>query len=380
MYVRKQVFKGIGSESIFFWGARQTGKSTLLKQMFPDAIWIDLLLSDVFRRFSAQPQLLREMVHVADQAKLVVIDEIQKVPGLLDEIHWLMVNKQVQFILSGSSPRKIIRSGANLLGGRALRYELYPLVSAEIDDFQLDKALNNGLLPRHYLSSNSKKLMDAYIGNYLNDEIVAEAKIRNVQAFSQFLRAAAFSNAEQVNYSNIASDCGVSHNTIREYFQILEDTLIGRFVPVYQKKPKRKVIQSPKFYFFDLGIPNNLLKRGIIEPGTEAFGHVFEHFIYQELHAHSKYSELDYSISYWRTVSQIEVDFILGDNQVSIEVKGTDNVNSKHLKGLRSFSEEYVTQKQILVSLDPIERMVGDIHLMPWRVFLQRLWNGELIQ
>jgi len=380
MLVRKQVFKGIDNESVFFWGARQTGKSTLLKQMFPDAIWIDLLLSDVYRRFSAQPQLLREMIHIADKPKLVVIDEIQKVPELLDEIHWLIVNKQVQFILSGSSPRKIIRSGANLLGGRALRYELYPLVSAEIDDFQLDKALNNGLLPRHYLSSNSKKLMDAYIGNYLNDEIVAEAKIRNVQAFSQFLKAAAFSNAEQVNYSNIATDCGVSHNTIREYFQILEDTLIGRFVPVYQKKPKRKVIQSPKFYFFDLGIPNSLLKRGIIEPGTEAFGHVFEHFIYQELYAHSKYSELDYSISYWRTVSQTEVDFILGDNQVSIEVKGTDNVNSKHLKGLRSFSEEYTTQKQILVSLDPIERMVGDIHLMPWRVFLQRLWNGELIQ
>ncbi len=379
MFIRKQVFKDVGNESIFLWGARQTGKSTLLKHEFPGAIWIDLLQSDVFRRFSAQPHLLREMINVADKPKLVVIDEIQKVPELLDEIHLLIVNEQVQFILSGSSPRKIIRSGANLLGGRALRYELYPLVSAEIDNFQLEKALNNGLLPRHYLSSNSKKLMDAYIGNYLNDEIIAEAKIRNVQAFSQFLKAAAFSNAEQVNYTNIASDCGVSHNTIREYFQILEDTLIGRFMPVYQKKPKRKVIQSPKFYFFDLGIPNNLLKRGYIEPGTEAFGHVFEHFIYQELYAHSKYSELDYSISYWRTVSQTEVDFVLGDNQVSIEVKGTDNVNSKHLKGLRSFSEEYVIQKQILVSLDPIERMVGDIHLMPWWIFLKRLWGGDLI-
>jgi predicted AAA+ superfamily ATPase len=379
MLSRKQIFKGIGTESVFLWGARQTGKSTLLKQMFPEALWIDLLLSDVYRRFTAQPQLLREMLQVSNEQKLVVIDEIQKVPELLDEIHWLMVNQKVQFILSGSSPRKIIRSGANLLGGRALRYELFPLVSAEIDNFQLNTALNHGLLPRHYLSANPKKLIDAYIGNYLNDEIVAEAKIRNVQAFTQFLRAAAFSNAEQVNYSNIASDCGVSHNTIREYFQILEDTLIGRFLPVYQKKPKRKVIQSPKFYFFDLGIPNNLLKRGVIESGTEAFGHAFEHFIYQELYAHSKYSELDYPISYWRTVNQVEVDFILGENQVCIEVKGTDNVNSKHLKGLKSFSEEYTTQKRILVSLDPFERMVGDVHLMPWNVFLHKLWNGELI-
>lgn len=379
MYTRKQVFKEIQNESTFLWGARQTGKSTLLKQLFPEAIWIDLLLSDVFRRFTAQPQLLREMLNLSDHPKLVIIDEIQKIPQLLDEIHWLMMNEKVQFILSGSSPRKIIRSGANLLGGRALRYELLPLVSAEIYDFKLNTALNHGLLPRHYLSANPKKLIDAYIGNYLNDEIIAEAKIRNVQAFSLFLRAAAFSNAEQVNYSNIASDCGVSHNTIREYFQILEDTLIGRFLPVYQKKPKRKVIQSPKFYFFDLGIPNSLLKRGLIEPGTEAFGHVFEHFIYQEIHAHSKYSELHYTISYWRTVNQTEVDFILGDNQISIEVKGTDNVNSRHLKGIKSFSDEYITQKNILVSLDPLERKIDNVHLMPWKVFLNKLWNGELI-
>ena len=207
-----------------------------------------------------------------------------------------------------------------MLGGRALRYELFPLVSSEIPDFDLLKAINNGLLPRHYLSGNPKKLLSAYIGNYLQDEIMAEARLRNSSVFASFLESAAFSNAKIVNYSNIASDCGVSSTTVKEYFQILQETFIGRDVKSFQKRPKRRVIQAPKFYFFDLGVANYLLKRGRIEQGSEAFGAAFEHLIYQELYAHSHYSELEYSICYWRTASQIEVDFILGDHEVAIEV------------------------------------------------------------
>ena len=183
---------------------------------------------------------------------------------MLNEVHWLISNHSIRFILSGSSPRKIIRSGENLLGGRALKYELFPFSSSEIPNFDLLRALNHGLLPRHYLSNNPKRNIAAYIGSYLRDEIVAEAKIRNVDVFARFLESAAFSNGEIVNFTNIASDCGVSSPTIKEYFQILEDTLIGRFVPVFQHKPKRRVIKSPKFYFFDVSITNHLLNPVLI--------------------------------------------------------------------------------------------------------------------
>jgi predicted AAA+ superfamily ATPase len=252
-------------------------------------------------------------------------------------------------------------------------------VSSEIPNFDLLRALNNGLLPRHYLAANAKKLLSAYIGNYLKDEIAAEAKIRNIQSFSRFLEAAAFSNGEMVNYTNIAADCGVSAPTVKEYFQILEDTLIGRFVTSYQKKPKRRVITAPKFYFFDVGIVNYLLKRGKIEIGSEVFGNAFEHFIYHEIYAHSQYSGLEYPISYWRTASQIEVDFILGDNEVAVEVKSTTNVSSRHLSGLKSFAEEYKTKQLILVCNESMPRLVDGILVLPWNVFLQKLWGGEVM-
>ena len=380
MYIRRQIFEGAGNESLFLWGARQTGKSTLLKELFSDSIWFDLLLSDVFERLQRNPSQLREIIIATGNQKPVVIDEVQRIPELLNEIHWLITNKNIRFILSGSSPRKIIRSGANLLGGRALRYELYPLISREIPDFNLLKALNNGLLPRHYLSANPQKLISAYIGSYLRDEIMAEAKIRNIASFSRFLEVAAFSNGEMVNYTNIASECGVSSPTIKEYFQILEDTLTGRFLPSFQKNPKRRVILAPKFYYFDVGIVNFLLKRGKIEMGSEAFGNAFEHFIYQEIYAHSSYSGLNYPIAYWRTASKIEIDFVLGDHEVAIEVKSTKMANPRHLKGLKSFSEEYSVSKSILISNDPYPRQINDILVLPWKIFLQKLWDGEIIK
>lgn len=379
MFYRKQIFTDSGAESLFLWGARQTGKSTLLKEMFPEALWFDLLLADVYERLLRNPTLLRETVLANPEIKTVVIDEIQRIPELLNEIHWLIANMKTRFIMSGSSPRKIVRSQTNLLGGRALRYELYPLVSAEIPDFNLHKALNNGLLPRHYLAAQPKRLISAYIGNYLKDEIVNEAKIRNVHVFAQFLEAAAFSNGEMVNYTNIATDCGVSAPTIKEYFQILEDTLIGRYVPVYQKKPKRRVIQAPRFYFFDVGIVNHLLKRGQIEFKSESFGKAFEHFIYHELCAHSHYSGLDYLISYWRTASQLEIDFVLGDHDVALEVKATDKISGKHVRGLHAFMEEYHVKHAIVVCTEPHERLHNGIRIMPYQVFLQKLWSGELI-
>ena len=230
MYIREQIFRGRDAESAFLWGARQTGKSTLLRMMYPGVLYFDLLLSDVFSRFVGNPALLRETVEADSSDSIVIIDEIQRIPSLLNEVQWLIVNRNRKFILSGSSPRKIVRSGGNLLGGRALRYELYPLIYREIPDFDLLRALNNGLLPRMYQVDRPEKLLSAYIGSYLRDEIMAEARIRNISSFSRFLDAAAFSNGEIVNYANIASDCGVSAPTVKEYFQILEDTMTGRFL------------------------------------------------------------------------------------------------------------------------------------------------------
>ena len=379
MYIRKQIFQDADNESLFLWGARQTGKSTLLKARYPESLYFDLLLSDVFERLRRNPSVLRETILASVAPGPVIIDEIQKIPEMLNEVQWLITNKDIQFILSGSSPGKILRSGANLLGGRALRYELYPLVYKEIPDFDLIRALNHGLLPRHYLSNKPEKLISAYLGSYLRDEIMAEAKIRNISSFSQFLTAAAFSNGEIVNYTNIASECGVSAPTVKEYFQILEDTLTGRFLPSYQKKPKRRVIRAPKFYYFDIGIANYLLKRKSVVQGSETFGHAFEHFIYHEIYTYSSYSGLNFPISYWRTASQIEIDFVLGEHQVAIEVKATQQANSRHLKGLKSFAGEYNVKKLILISNDPLPRQIGNISVLPWKVFLDKLWSGEII-
>jgi predicted AAA+ superfamily ATPase len=379
MYLRRQKFEGLTGYSTFLWGARQTGKSTLLKKLYPDAPYFDLLLSNEYERFLRNPSLLREILSIPGLSSPVIIDEIQRIPSLLNEVHWLIENRGIRFILSGSSPRKILRSGGNLLGGRAMRYELYPLTSAEVPEFDLLKALKSGLLPRHYLAKNSDKLLSAYIGSYLRDEISTEAKIRNISSFSRFLEAAAFSNGEMVNFSNIAAECGISSPTVKEYFQILEDTMTGRFVQAFQKKPKRRVITAPKFYYFDVGIAGFLLKRGSIEYGSEAFGKALEHFIYQELFAYSHYSDKNFKVSYWRTASQIEVDFILGEHEVALEIKATNVINPRHLKGLKSFSEEYTTKKSIIVSCDPYPRKIDDITALPWNIFLEKLWSSEII-
>jgi predicted AAA+ superfamily ATPase len=381
MFKRLQTFQGRKNGSAFLWGARQTGKSTLLKGLFPKAPYYDLLLSDEYARLSRNPSLLREELMASRPPKgtPVIIDEVQKCPALLDEVQWLIVNQRIPFILSGSSARKLKRSGANLLGGRALRYELYPLASPEIPRFDLLRALNHGLLPHHYLAEDAARPLAAYLGDYLKEEIAAEALARNIPLFARFLEAAAFSNGEMLNYQNIASDCGISPPTVKEYFQILEDTLIARTLPSYRKKPKRRVIQAPKFYFFDVGVANHLLKRGKIVAGGEAFGKAFEHFLFQEIWAHSRYSGFDYPIAYWRTASQLEVDLILGDHQVAVEVKSTGSADERHLRGLRAFQEEYQVQESILVSQDPKPRKVGNIRILPWAIFLEELWSGKLV-
>ncbi|MFH1564639.1 MAG: ATP-binding protein [bacterium] len=379
MYQRLQKFHGLERESCFLWGPRQSGKSTLLKTLFTDSPYYDLLLSDEFERLNRKPSLLREELLADRPTAPVIIDEVQKIPQLLDEIQWLIVNKNIQFILCGSSARKLRRGSGNLLGGRALKYQLFPLVSQEIPDFDLMRALNQGCLPRHYQADNMAPMGRSYVGDYLKEEIAAEALTRNIPAFARFLEAASFSNGEVINFINIARECGVSGPTVKEYFQILVDTLLARFVPAFQKKPKRRVILAPKFYLFDVGIANTLLKRGVISAGSEIFGRAFEHFIFQEIIAHSHYSGLEYAVSYWRTASGFEVDFILGDQDAAVEVKGASEVHSQHLRGIKAFKEEYNPKKTIVVSLDKKMREVEGITIMPWKIFLKNLWAGSII-
>ena len=384
MYKRRQNLDLSSQETCFFWGPRQTGKSTLLRMLFPKAIRYDLLLSTEYQRLFREPNLIREQCLAAgldadSQRDPIIIDEIQKIPALLDEVHWLIENKGLRFILCGSSARKLKRGHANLLGGRAISYKMYPLVFPEIPAFSLTKALNSGLIPRHYDSARPNRLIQSYVGDYLKEEIAAEALVRNIPSFSRFLEVAAISNGQIINYTNIARECGIANPTVKEYFQILEDTLIGQQLPAFQKRKKRRLITSPKFYFFDLSPVILFTRRGKVVQGSELFGRAFEHYIWMELVAHSNYSELFYPITYWRTSSGFEVDFVLGDHETAIEVKSTKLANTTHLKGLRRFKEEYSVQRSILVSLDSKPRKTEDqIEILPWQIFLEQLWAGEV--
>jgi len=379
MYIRFLSLEDENNDSVFLWGARQVGKTTLLEQIYPEARYYDLLKATEFERFLRNPSLLSEELEPMKEGDLVIIDEIQKVPQLLDEVHALIHKKKIRFILSGSSPRKLIRSGANLLGGRALKKILFPLVSAEIPDFDLVKAVNNGLIPRHYMINNPWERFRAYIGVYLNEEIREEALSRSLKSFSRFLEVAALSNGEMIVYKNIAQDCGIDHRTVKDYFEILNDTLIGYLIPGFTATAKRRAIQAPKFYFFDVGIANYLLNRKNLLPGTEIFGHSFEHLIIQEIIAYLGYSRSSDNLSYWRTSSGYEVDAIIGNGRIAVEIKSTDEVKSRHLKGLKAFKEDFPQARAIIVSFDQYPRIMGNVEIIPAEMFLKALWNSEII-
>ena len=366
-------------EAMFLFGARQTGKSTLLKERFPKAIYIDLLKSDVRNRFKQHPEEFRESLLRYPPETLVIVDEIQKVPDLLDEVHWLMVEKGLWFVLSGSSARKIKKSGANNLGGRAIPETLFPLVSAEIPDFDIERAVQNGMIPRHYMVANARNRMRAYIDLYVKEEIIEEALVQNVDEFIRFMEVAAIMDGEILNYENVASDCGVSANTVKAYYKILVDTLLGFEVPAYRKVIKRKLYKSPRFYYYDIGIANHLTKRYQLAPKTPEYGHAFEHLIIQEIVAYLAYTNSDEELTYWHTYENIEVDAIIGDARVAIEIKSTDHVDHGDKKGIMEFAKEHPNAKQILVSRDRISRRSGNVDLYYVTDFFKALWAGEII-
>lgn len=365
-------------EGMFLFGARQVGKSTLLQERFPDAIYYDLLIDNVRKAFKRNPDSFRQALQNKPAGTLVVVDEIQKVPELLDSVHWLMANKGLWFILSGSSARKLKRSGANTLGGRAIPRTLFPLVWKEVPDYQIDRAVQNGMIPRHYLVDDATDRLEAYVEVYLREEIRNEAAVQDVEAFEQFMEAAAISNGEMINYSNIASDCGVAAKTVKAYYQILKDTLMGYEIPAYTKTIKRKVVQAPKFYYFDVGLANYLMGHHNLKRGSDDYGHAFEHLVVQEIVAFRGYYRRRENISYWHTYNHQEVDIIIGDAKVAIEIKSSEEVKTRHKAGLKAFKEEHPNCRLLLVSLDPITRTSDQIELIYVTDFFKMLWNGEI--
>ncbi|MBM3403407.1 MAG: ATP-binding protein [Bacteroidetes bacterium] len=371
-------------QSAFLWGPRKTGKTTYLRSRFPDSINYDFLETDLFLEFSKKPSLLREHLLAKDQKSLsdpVILDEVQKIPQIMDEVHWLIENKGFRFILCGSSARKLKRGGANLLGGRAWRFEMFPLATPELQDYDLFKILNRGLIPSHYLDENYSRSLRAYTQDYLKEEVFAEGITRNVPSFSRFYDAMGYSHGELVNYSNIARDCGVDSKTVREYYQILVDTLMGKMIEPFKRRQNRQVIsKSSKFYLFDVGLAGAITKRTLEEEKGEAFGKAFEHFILMEIMAYNSYHEVDFDINFWRTKSGLEVDFILGQGEVAIEVKGTNRVEKRVIYPISVFSQEFRPKISLIVCNERTERIVDGIRIVPYRIFLSDLWEGKIIK
>lgn len=369
-----------GAETFFLWGPRQTGKTTLLRAAYPDAFWVDLLKADEFRRYVQNPERLREELATLSPRQ-VVIDEVQKVPALLDEVHWLHEHRGLRFALCGSSARKVRRGGANLLGGRAVRYELFGLVASELGDaFDLDRLLDRGYLPRIYSADRPRRLLESYVADYLKEEIAAEGLVRNLPVFSAFLDAAALSDTELVSFATIARDCGVSAPTIAGHFEILVDTLLGRWLPAYTKRPKRRVIAAPKFFFADVGVVNHLARRGAVERRSELYGKAFESWVFHELCAHNAYRGALARFAYWRLAGGTEVDFIVNDLEVAIEAKGTARVTADHLRGLRELARDHPrVGRRVVVCLEPRARRTEDgIDVLPAASFAARLAAGDV--
>ncbi|MBI2602846.1 MAG: ATP-binding protein [Deltaproteobacteria bacterium] len=368
--------KLLEKKSFFLFGPRSTGKSYLIRSQLSDGLLIDLLDGDTFLRLSAHPSELEAIVAADATGRCVIIDEIQKVPLLLDQVHRIIENQKRTFLLTGSSARKLKRGAANLLAGRAWQANLFSLVYPEIPNFNLETYLRFGGLPIVVLSSAPHEELRAYVRTYLYEEIQAEGIVRKIPQFARFLQSAALSNAQLLNFANISSDSGVSASTVREYYAILEDTLVGFFVQPWLHSKKRKAIATAKFYFFDTGVVHTLANTKTLDRNSDLYGQSFEHWIAMELRAFINYHRKAEELTFWRSVNGQEVDFVIGD-QLAIEVKATKTVSNRDLNSLRAFQEENIVKQFFCVSQDPLIRKVDGILCLPWQEFLAGLWQEE---
>ena len=363
----------IQRKSHFLFGPRQTGKSFLIRQTLPGVRLYDLLDHATYLALGQRPGRIAEELTTAD--RVVVIDEIQRLPELLNEVHRLIETRGTKFLLTGSSARKLRRGGVNLLGGRARTRYFHPLISRELGGhFDLARAVARGTLPSIYFSDDPQADLEAYAGSYLQQEIVAEGATRNVPAFSRFLRVAAHCNGTIVNFTNVANDAQVPRTTVYEYFEILKDTLVLHELPAWRKSQKRKPLASSKFYFFDVGVTATLQGRRF-RPRTPEFGQGLETYLMHELVAYRDYISGE-PLHYWRSTSGFEVDFILGDH-TAIEVKAKETVSPQDVKSLRALAEERKLKRYVCVSLEARPRRVDGLALVPVREFLDALWSGE---
>lgn len=360
-------------KSYFLLGPRQTGKTSLIRHSLKEMKVYDLLDNSIYLALSQNPGRIGEELTSKD--RLVVIDEIQRLPDLLDEVHRLIETRKVRFLLTGSSARKLRRGGVNLLGGRARTKYLHPFTYKELGArFDLARVVKCGLLPSIYFSDDPKADLEAYAGSYLQEEIVAEGTVRNLPAFSRFLRVAALCNGQIVNFTNVSNDAQVARTTVYEYFDILKDTLILYELPPWRQSKKRKPLASSKYYFFDVGVVSTLQGR-TFRPGTPEFGEAFETYLMHELTSHSHYISGE-PLSFWRSTSGFEVDFIIG-NHTAIEVKAKENLAASDLKPLLALAEEKMLKDYLCVSLEPRMRKIGDVTVLPYKEFLEALWSGE---
>ena len=371
----------LAKKSFFLFGPRGTGKSSLIKHTLGDeAVVINLLRTEYQMRLISEPNRLHEIIKAEQRNKtqIVVIDEIQKIPALLDEVHRLIEDEGRRFLLTGSSARRLKQHGVNLLGGRARRAELYPLTSQEIPEFNLDRYLRFGGLPPVWLSKEPEEELDSYIANYINEEIKAEGAIRKIPPFVDFLRFAALTSGRVVNFSKLANDAGVSPPTISSYYQILEDTLIGSRLEPWRKSTQRKAINTSKFYLFDTGVTNTLAGTKEVDRNSDLYGNLFEQWIFMELKSYLSYQRVKEPFTFWRTEDKTEVDFLIG-NELAIECKASRRTNEGDAKGLKSLIEERKVKRFLLVSNDPVNRVKDKIEYLHWEKFLERLWDGKLI-
>jgi predicted AAA+ superfamily ATPase len=365
-------------KSFFLFGARSTGKSTLIRaQLGENALIIDLLESALFLRLSQEPGALESIVAAAGK-QLVVIDEVQKLPNLLDEVHRLIERRGATFLLTGSSARRLKRGQANMLGGRAWEARLFPLVSAELGNVDLDHYLRFGGLPHVYSSANPAEELRAYASLYLREEIMAEGIVRDLPRFSRLLKVAALSNATQINFTKLASEVGCAPSTAIEHFRILEDTLIGFFVQPWRTVKRRKEVAKAKFYIFDTGVTHALAGTRHLDRNSDLFVKALEQFIAMELRAYISYKRLDHELCFWATYDGTEVDFVIPDI-LAVEVKATTTVRDRDTRSLQVLMNERPIQQRLLVSLDPTAAVHAGVRALPVTQFVKELWAGQLL-
>lgn len=372
------------NESYFLFGPRGTGKTTWLKMNYPDALVIDLLSTSAYISFSANPERLHELIEGNPDKKTIIIDEVQRIPAILTLVHKIIEEKKgIQFILTGSSSRKLKREGIDLLAGRALLKKCHPFIASELgEDFNLEFALKKGILPLVVDSQNPSDVLNTYISLYLREEIQNEGLIRNIGNFARFLEAISFSHGSLLNLAQVSRECQVERKTVEAFVTILEDLMLGYRIPVFTKRAKRILISHNKFYFFDSGVFQSLRPKGILDRAEEISGQSLEGLVLQHLMAWKDYSNNKKNIYFWRTKSGVEVDFIIyGETEFcAIEVKHSDKVNSTDLKSLNAFKTDYPESKLLLLYRGKERLKIGEVLCLPVEEFLKNLFpNAKII-